>query len=96
MPNFVKPGAIKTDKRSDDEKRRDLSDSLFANLIHMQAECVKQGHTMEQVLAWCAKQAFGIVLPTESPEVIAARQNAREQARTDAEIAAANKRLGTK
>jgi hypothetical protein len=68
MANLVKPGMAVQDKRSDDERRKALVQSTGENLLHMQEQLVKHGHSVEQVLAAAARAHFGVVLSTTAPK----------------------------
>lgn len=65
--SFVKPNAIVRDRRSDEEKDRALAEQTARNLHHVQKQLVAQGHSIEQVIAVAAKNAFGVNVHPHAP-----------------------------
>ena len=65
--SFVKPNAIRLDPRAQEDKDRELAERTSENLFHVQKQLVKHGHSIEEVIAVAAKNAFGINVTIHAP-----------------------------
>lgn len=65
---FVKPGAIIRDTRAEDVKDQELADTTSRNLFHVQKQLKANGHSIEEVIAAAAKNAFGVTVQPHAPK----------------------------
>ena len=65
--SFVKPNAVRLDTRAQDEKDSELAARTSENLFYIQKQLVERGHSLEEVLAAAAKNAFGINVHIHAP-----------------------------
>ena len=65
--SFVKANAVRLDARAQDQKDADLAEATSLNLFHIQQQLVARGHSIEEVIAAAAKNAFGINISIHAP-----------------------------
>lgn len=65
---FVKPNAIVRDSRSQEAKDQFTMQRTLQNLHHIQVQLQASGHSIEDVIAAAAKNAFGVNVNIHAPE----------------------------